>query len=249
MSEPFDAYYKWLAIPPSEQPPNHYRLLGLPLYESDKDVIAAAAVQRMNFVRKFQKGATIAAARKLSQEIANAWACLINPQKKQEYDEHLQLHLAASHDSLLQSSPVPELPPVAGVAVVTDLTPEAPTAIGAPELDPGNQVVQTPEPPDQGANEPSAFDFDASAASHPQFSEAEFVEAASTGGSDRKSRRKRHSFNPIMHVVASFTGLALGYLILCSFGPQYDFLNLMHKAAPKSDVSATKTANTKSEQP
>src|SRR5262249_33448017 len=148
----------------AEQPPNHYRLLGLPLYESDKDVIAAAAVQRMNFVRKLQKGATISAAQNLSQEIANAWACLINPQKKQEYDEHLQLHLAASHDSLLQSSPVPELPPVAGaVAAVTELTPEAPTTTGAPELDPGNQVVQTPEPLDQGANEPSAFDFDATA--------------------------------------------------------------------------------------
>ena len=37
----FDAYYKWLSIPPDEQPPNHYRLLGVPLLESDLDVIEA----------------------------------------------------------------------------------------------------------------------------------------------------------------------------------------------------------------
>src|SRR5262245_19142470 len=106
MPEPFDAYYKWLAIPPAEQPPNHYKLLGLPLYESDQEVIAAAAVQRMNFVRKLQNGETSQAAQKLAQEIASAWACLINAEKKHEYDERLQLQMAASHDLLPQSSPV-----------------------------------------------------------------------------------------------------------------------------------------------
>ena len=36
MSEAFDAYYKWLAIPPHQQPPNHYRLLGVAALESDE---------------------------------------------------------------------------------------------------------------------------------------------------------------------------------------------------------------------
>ena len=27
--DPFDPYYSWLAIPPEDQPPNHYQLLGL----------------------------------------------------------------------------------------------------------------------------------------------------------------------------------------------------------------------------
>jgi hypothetical protein len=40
---PFGPYHKWLAIPPEEQPPNHYRLLGLPQFESDADVIEGAA--------------------------------------------------------------------------------------------------------------------------------------------------------------------------------------------------------------
>ena len=43
----FDPYHKWLAIPPEEQPPNHYRLLGVSPFESDPDVIENAADQRM----------------------------------------------------------------------------------------------------------------------------------------------------------------------------------------------------------
>ena len=39
----FDPYRKWLGIPPQEQPPNHYRLLGIGLFESDFDVISNAS--------------------------------------------------------------------------------------------------------------------------------------------------------------------------------------------------------------
>ncbi len=35
----FAPYHKWLGIPPADQPANHYRLLGLNLFESDPDVI------------------------------------------------------------------------------------------------------------------------------------------------------------------------------------------------------------------
>lgn len=31
----FDPYEQWLGIPPSEQPPDHYRFLGLSLFEAD----------------------------------------------------------------------------------------------------------------------------------------------------------------------------------------------------------------------
>jgi hypothetical protein len=43
MVEAFDPYYRWLGIPPSAQPPNHYCLLGLVDFEPDPDVIASAA--------------------------------------------------------------------------------------------------------------------------------------------------------------------------------------------------------------
>ena len=38
MPESFDPYHRWLGIPPREQPPNHYRLLGIDLFEADADV-------------------------------------------------------------------------------------------------------------------------------------------------------------------------------------------------------------------
>ena len=46
MAKHFDAYHELLAIPPDEQPPNHYRLLGVSLFEGNRQVVANAAMQR-----------------------------------------------------------------------------------------------------------------------------------------------------------------------------------------------------------
>ena len=37
----FDPYHKWLGIPPTAQPPDHYRLVGVESFEDDPDVIAS----------------------------------------------------------------------------------------------------------------------------------------------------------------------------------------------------------------
>ena len=47
MPEQFDPYYHWLGIPPQEQPPNHYRLLSLQLYEPNEEVIQHAVDRAM----------------------------------------------------------------------------------------------------------------------------------------------------------------------------------------------------------
>jgi hypothetical protein len=52
----FNAYHKWLGIVSQDQPPNHYRLLGIELYESDSDVIDGAADRQMSFIRQYQSG-------------------------------------------------------------------------------------------------------------------------------------------------------------------------------------------------
>ena len=39
MAEKFDPYYTWLGIPPQEQPPHFYRLLGLEVFEENREVI------------------------------------------------------------------------------------------------------------------------------------------------------------------------------------------------------------------
>jgi formylglycine-generating enzyme len=107
----FDPYRKWLGIAPADQPPNHYRLLGLDLFESDPDVIDAATEQRVVFLRTCATGEHIAESQKLLNEVAAARLCLLNADKKQRYDEQLRANVAdpasvradksSSHESLL----------------------------------------------------------------------------------------------------------------------------------------------------
>ncbi len=86
----FDPYYKWLGIPPKDQPPNHYRLLAIELFESDADVIESAADQRMAHARTFQTGQNSAISQRILNELSAAKLCLLNPQKKAEYDRQLR---------------------------------------------------------------------------------------------------------------------------------------------------------------
>lgn len=90
-SRAFDPYHKWLGIPAQEQPPNHYRLLGIELFESDRDVIANAADRQMAHVRAFQLGEHAEVCRKILNEFAAARVCLLDPARKQEYDHQLRV--------------------------------------------------------------------------------------------------------------------------------------------------------------
>jgi hypothetical protein len=125
--EAFDPYHKWLGIPPKDQPPNHYRLLGLELFESDVDAIASAADQRMGHVRTFQSGKHAELSQRILNEIAAARICLLSPQKKAAYDDELRGKLAAS-------SP-PEPLPTNGMQTPT-AEPVGPAAQPLPEVSP-----------------------------------------------------------------------------------------------------------------
>jgi hypothetical protein len=96
MDESFDPYYKWLGIPLAEQPPNHYRLLGVTLFESDLDVIANAADQRIGHVRAFQIGKHSDESQRILKAISAARVCLLNADKKAEYDARLRSAAAAA---------------------------------------------------------------------------------------------------------------------------------------------------------
>ncbi len=86
MSGGFDPYQNWLAIPPEEQPPHYYRLLGTDPFESTPEVIEAAADRRIADLRSYEVGEHIEAWRRLLDEVAAAKACLLNPTKKAKYD-------------------------------------------------------------------------------------------------------------------------------------------------------------------
>ncbi len=98
MAEPFDPYYKWLAVPPEDQPPDFYQLVGVHTFEADPDVIENAADQRMVHLRTFQSGKHSEESQKLLNEVAAAKIVLLNPEKKAKYDETLreQMRLKAA---------------------------------------------------------------------------------------------------------------------------------------------------------
>ncbi|OYV88598.1 MAG: hypothetical protein B7Z73_08245 [Planctomycetia bacterium 21-64-5] len=96
----FDPYHKWLGIPLKDQPPNHYRLLGIELFESDPDVIESAADQRMAHVRTFQTGQNSAVSQRILNELSAAKLCLLNPQKRAEYDRPLREKTQAADSAI-----------------------------------------------------------------------------------------------------------------------------------------------------
>jgi hypothetical protein len=108
MTKDFDAYHKWLGIPPKDQPPNHYRLLALDLFESDPEIIDSAANRQMSYLQQLATGQHAALSQKLLNEIAAARLCLLNRKTKAEYDRNLSSTLAAQAP--------PQAPPAANEA-------------------------------------------------------------------------------------------------------------------------------------
>ncbi len=106
MADAFDPYYEWLGIPPAEQPPSHYRLLGIELFEENAGVIANAADRQMGHLRGFAAGKHSQLSQRLLNEVAAARVCLLNSDKKADYDEQLRQCIAPA-------SPVPRAVPVA----------------------------------------------------------------------------------------------------------------------------------------
>jgi len=85
----FDPYYKWLSIPPAEQPPNHYRLLGVAEFEPDSEVIAGAADRQMAHIRAHSTGKYAEISQRILNELAQARLCLLRPESKAAYDKQL----------------------------------------------------------------------------------------------------------------------------------------------------------------
>jgi hypothetical protein len=102
----FDAYHKWLGIPPDEQPPNYYRLLGIPLFETDAEVIAAAADRQMAHVKGFASGPYPAQSQLLLNELARARVTLLHPRQKSVYDKSLKAKgIRSAFESAGQTQP------------------------------------------------------------------------------------------------------------------------------------------------
>src|SRR4051794_4216700 len=92
MSDPFNAYQAWLGIPPEECEgggPDHYRLLGLRVFEKDPQAIDAAARRSIATLSTVATGPRQALAERLMLEVGAAAACLRDPTQKAQYDRAL----------------------------------------------------------------------------------------------------------------------------------------------------------------
>jgi len=153
----FDPYRKWLGIPPEEQPPNHYRLLGIGLFESDPDVISNAADRQMSHVRTFQSGKRSKTSQKILNELAAARICLLDKQNRVAYDEQIRAASAAA------AGPIPPSQFAVAAAVTNGAVPPPvaetapPVAEVAPPVDDVAPPVDGPPAVPQVTTPSSAF--------------------------------------------------------------------------------------------
>lgn len=109
MTPDFDPYHRWLGIPPKHQPADHYRLLGLERFEADPEVIADAAERQMAHVRRYDLGPHQDISQRVLNELAAAKVCLLQPDKKAEYDRKLQEQVAPQEQAVAEAAqPSPE---------------------------------------------------------------------------------------------------------------------------------------------
>jgi len=119
MPDTFNGYHVWLGIPASEQPPHHYRLLGIAIFESDLDVIDHAADRQMAHVRTFQSGRHQALSQQILNELSGARVCLLSAERKAAYDEQLRSKLGSVPKAapVLMAKAVPVAQAIATAAV------------------------------------------------------------------------------------------------------------------------------------
>src|SRR5262245_40437851 len=172
MAEAFDAYHVWLGIPPEEQPPHHYRLLGLQLFESNPDAISNALDQRRTHLRSLQVGKRAALSQQLLNEVSAAGVCLLDNATKKSYDAQLKtkLQAARAHASqaarkaaalpvarpLPAASPPPQTPVDATAMLPPAASPAMPTPAGVESGGPA-AIRFSPAPAKRRASHPIAL--------------------------------------------------------------------------------------------
>jgi hypothetical protein len=137
MADLSELYHELLGIPPAEQPPNHYRLLGVTLFEANRQVITNAALKQSKFLRSLATSQYGEHCQTLLNQVATAKLCLLNEEKKQAYDAQLQ---APSTPAAVDCSA-----PVNGKATVEQVAP--PNARAAPQAPAASQAPAVHQAP------------------------------------------------------------------------------------------------------
>lgn len=209
----FDAYHRWLGISPKDQPPNHYRLLGIDLFENDPEVIRDATERQSGHVRRYQLGRHMELSQKILNEIAAAKVCLTDPDEKAAYDDALR-------EAIKPAQPV--------------VTPEVPTPAYSsdPLIAPPADPVPAPQPV------PPVVPPQVSPHLPPPAASVAWMRATPFGKQPVRSKAKRQLVrNAILIATAIVVVLLLGVLYLGFVAEQQP---IVHNDVQKQDVERLK---------
>jgi uncharacterized protein YegL len=147
-SSKFNPYYTWLQIVSNDQPPNHYELLGLRSFESDRELIAQAADQRVSHLRQQIVIEHKQDYQRVLKEVGTARNCLLDSTAKLKYDESLRRRAAETTQSQVKRPPPPPRQssnsPDSPIAV--PMTPPVPNSSLKPAPFGTNNFAENPEP-------------------------------------------------------------------------------------------------------
>jgi formylglycine-generating enzyme required for sulfatase activity len=149
---PFDPYHKWLGIPETARPISKYRLLGIDDFESDRDVISAAAERQTIYLRTLQAGEHEVLVAQLLNEVSQARVTLLNVDEKVAYDEGLRKQQTPEPVPEPAAAPIPMKqtpdPSPTPVVVRGTVTQEFPVSIVQPARRPRrraqNKILKRP---------------------------------------------------------------------------------------------------------
>lgn len=83
-------YERFLKIPESETPPDHYRLLGIPRFTSDLKAIHSAMIERNSLLKSWDNSGYYRESNAVLDEVIAAAAVLEDPARKSAYDAQLR---------------------------------------------------------------------------------------------------------------------------------------------------------------
>jgi hypothetical protein len=163
----FNPYREWLGREEERPPANHYELLGVRCFESDREVLFRAAEGLLTRVRSIRPGPYAVQWQQVLDRLNRARVCLLNPEMKAVYDAALRGQ-AAGRPAAGRPAARPNVPfgggptagqdlppsfpgvqPTAGTAVPAgnvQFVPNSPPQFPAPEPQSGPPQFPAPEP-------------------------------------------------------------------------------------------------------
>jgi hypothetical protein len=98
----FAAYHEWLGIPLRDETPNHYEILGIPLFETNKNVISNGAARRISFLQTMVASEFAELAQEIQKEVSQAKLCLLRENSRDKYQDEMKKFAEQSADENME---------------------------------------------------------------------------------------------------------------------------------------------------